>query len=160
MKWLSNVWVHRVLGLALGGVFLYAAKDKLIDPRPLITIIWGYQLLPNGPINLIAIFMPWMELLVGLTLATGYKRRAGAFWATVLLTGFIGALGINAVRGLNVACGCFSTSATETHNAWLLVLRDLPMWLAAAVMLLFARAGAVGGGQSRAVEGPGVPSEE
>jgi len=40
------------------------------------------------------------------------------------------------VRGLDVACGCFSTSATETHNAWLLVLRDLPMLLAALWMLL------------------------
>jgi uncharacterized membrane protein YphA (DoxX/SURF4 family) len=137
MKWLRNPWVHRLLGLVLGGIFLYAAKDKLLDPRPLVTIIWGYQLLPNGPINLIAIFMPWMELLVGLTLVTGYKRRAGAFWAALMLSGFIVALGINAARGLNVACGCFSTSATETHNAWLLVLRDLPMWLAASVMLVW-----------------------
>lgn len=144
MKWLRNVWVHRLLGLVLGGIFLYAAKDKLLDPRPLVTIIWGYQLLPNGPINLIAIFMPWMELLVGLTLVTGYKRRAGAFWATLMLSGFIIALGINAARGLNVACGCFSTSATETHNAWLLVFRDLPMWFAAAVMLAWPPARPVG----------------
>lgn len=137
MSWLRNVWLHRALGLALGVIFLYAAKDKLIDPRPLITIIWGYQLLPNGPINLIAIFMPWMELLIGLTLITGYKRQAGAFWATGMLTGFIIALGINAMRGLDVACGCFSTSASDVQNAWLLVLRDVPMWLAGAVMLFF-----------------------
>jgi hypothetical protein len=47
------------------------------------------------------------------------------------------ALGINAVRGVNVACGCFSTSAEDVHNAWVLVLRDLPMLLGALVMLLF-----------------------
>jgi len=75
---------------------------------------------------------------VGLSLATGIKRQAGAFWATLMLTGFIIALGINAARGLNVACGCFSTSASETHAAWMLVLRDLPMWVAATVMLFFA----------------------
>lgn len=138
MRWLRNVWLHRVLGLALGAIFLYAAKDKLIDPRPLIAIIWGYQLLPNGPINPVAIFMLWMELLVGLTLVTGVKRRAGAFWATLMRTGFMIALGINAAQGLNAACGCFFTSASETHNAWFLVLRDLPMWVAAAVMVFFA----------------------
>jgi hypothetical protein len=126
-----------MLGVALGGVFLYASWGKLWDPRPLVTIIWGYRLLPNGPINMIAIFMPWMELLIGLAMVSGYKRRAGALWASLLLTGFIGALGINAVRGLDVACGCFSTSASETHNAWLLVLRDLPMLAAALVMCLF-----------------------
>ena len=136
MRYLRASWLHWLLGVALGGIFIYAAWGKLWDPRPLVTIVWGYRLLPNGPINLIAIFMPWMELLIGLAMLTGYKRRAGALWASLLLFGFIGALGINAVRGLNVACGCFSTSASETHNAWLLVLRDVPMLLAALIMTL------------------------
>ena len=135
MSFLRNPWVHRVLGLALGGVFLYAAYDKILDPRPLVTIIWNYRILPPGPVNLLAIYMPWMELLVGLGLVTGCKRRAAAFWATGLLLVFVAALLVNAVRGVDVACGCFSTSASETSNAWLLVLRDLPM-LAAALWLL------------------------
>ena len=50
---------------------------------------------------------------------------------------FSAALFVNALRGVNVACGCFSTSAEDVHNAWLLVLRDLPMLLAAVVMLFF-----------------------
>jgi len=136
MSWWRNPWVHRVLGLALGGVFLYAAHDKVIDPRPLVTIIWNYRILPPGPVNLMAIYMPWMELVIGLGLVIGLKRRAAAFWAAALLLVFTAALLVNAVRGLDVACGCFSTSATETHNAWLLVLRDLPMLLAALWLLL------------------------
>lgn len=136
MSVLRKAWFHRVLGLALGGIFLYAAWPKLLDPRPLLTIIWGYRILPPGPINLLAITMPWMELLVALCLITGWKRRAAALLATGLLLMFVAALGINAVRGVNVACGCFSTSAEDTHNAWLLVLRDLPMLAAALVMLL------------------------
>lgn len=134
MGWLRNPWVHRVLGLALGGIFLYAAADKILNPQSLVTIIWGYRILPPGPINLMAIYMPWLEVLIGLALVTGYKRRAGAIWGTGLLTLFTVALLINAVRGLNVACGCFSTSAQDVHNAWMLVLRDLPMLLAAAIL--------------------------
>ena len=136
MTWLRNRWLHRALGLVLGGIFLYAAWSKLSDPRPLVTIIWGYRLLPAGPINLVAIFMPWLELLVGLGLCTGFRRRGAALWASVLLSGFMVALFINAVRGVNVACGCFSTSAEDVHDAWLLVVRDVPMLLAALVMLL------------------------
>jgi putative oxidoreductase len=136
MGFLRNRWLHRVLGVALGSIFLYAAYDKLGDPRPLITIIWGYRILPAGPINLIAIYMPWMELLAGLALVTGCKRQAGALWATLLLLIFEAALGINAFRGVNVACGCFSHDASDVHNAWLLVLRDVPM-LAAALLMLF-----------------------
>lgn len=136
MSLLHRSWVHWILGIALGGIFLYAAWGKIFDPRPLVTIIWGYRILPAGPINLLAIYMPWLELLVGLCLVTGFKRRAASLWASGLLLMFIVALGINALRGVNVACGCFSASAEETHNAWFLVLRDLPMLAAALVMLL------------------------
>jgi uncharacterized membrane protein YphA (DoxX/SURF4 family) len=129
--------VHRVLGLALGGVFLYAAHDKIVDPRPLVTIIWNYRILPPGPVNLMAVYMPWMELLVGVCLVTGFKRRAAALWATGLLVMFSAALVLNGIRGLDVACGCFSTSASDTNNSWLLALRDLPMLIAALWMLVF-----------------------
>lgn len=137
MIWLRNPWLHRLLGLALGGVFLYAAHDKILDPQSLVTIIWGYRILPPGPINILAIFMPWLELLVGVGLATGFKRQGAAFVAGGLLLMFTAALFVNAVRGINVACGCFSTSAQDVHNAWLLALRDVPMLLAAIVMALF-----------------------
>ena len=130
-------WLHWTLGIALGGIFVYAAYAKLLDPRPLVTIIWGYRIVPPGPINLMAIYMPWLELLVGLGLVTGVARRAAALWAVALLIVFELALGINALRGVNVACGCFSSSAEDVHNAWILVLRDLPMLAAALVMLVF-----------------------
>jgi uncharacterized membrane protein YphA (DoxX/SURF4 family) len=137
VSWLRSRWLHRALGMALGGLFIYAAYQKVIDPHPLITIIWGYRILPPGPVNLMAIFMPWLELLVGLGLLTGFKRRGAAVWATLLLSMFVVALLINAVRGINVACGCFSTSSEDVQNAWFLVLRDLPMLFAAAVILFF-----------------------
>ncbi len=136
MTFLRNRWLHRALGVALGAIFLYAAGSKLPDPRPLVTIIWGYRILPMGPINLMAIYMPWVELLVGIGLVTGYKRRAAALLGTGLLAMFIVALAINAVRGVNVACGCFSASAEDVSNAWLLVLRDLPMFAAALLLWL------------------------
>lgn len=134
---LRNRWLHLVLALALGGIFLYAAHDKVLDPRPLVTIIWGYRLIPPQLTNLIAIYLPWMELIIGLGLVTGIARRAAAGWATVLLVFFTTALVINAVRGIDVACGCFSTSAQDVQNAWLLALRDLPMLAAAAVLTFF-----------------------
>ena len=149
MSFLRNRWLHRVLGLALGAIFLYAAFGKIFDPRPLVTIVWNYRILPAGPINLIAIYMPWMELLVGAALVTGLARRAAALWASGLLVAFIVALGINALRGVNVACGCFSANAEDVQNAWVLVLRDLPMLAAALVMLVLPPAGVPGAERGR-----------
>lgn len=135
MRFLLNLWFHRALAWALGAIFLYAAVPKVLDPRPLLTIIWGYRILPPGPINLVAIYMPWLEFFVALGLLTGFWRRGAAFWAFFLLSLFEVALLVNAFRGVNVACGCFSQSAEDVQNAWFLVLRDLPMWLAACVLL-------------------------
>lgn len=135
MRVFRNPWVYRGVALILGGIFLYAAIPKVLDPRPLVTIIWGYRILPAGPINLVAIYMPWLELAVALGLISGFLRRGAAFWAFFLLTVFQAALLVNALRGVNVACGCFSQSAEDVHNAWFLVLRDLPMWLAAGYLL-------------------------
>lgn len=130
-------WAYLAAAVVLGAIFVYASASKLVDPRPFVTIIWNYRLLPPGPVNLAAIFLPWLELLVGIGLIVGFKRRAAALWATGLLVMFTVALLINAVRGLDVACGCFSTSAEDTNNAWLLVLRDLPMLAAAVWLWLF-----------------------
>jgi uncharacterized membrane protein YphA (DoxX/SURF4 family) len=81
-----------------------------------------------------AIYMPWLEVLIGIGLLTGFRRQAAAVWAFGLLLVFTTALVVNAFRDINVACGCFSTSAQDVANAWLLALRDLPMLLAALVM--------------------------
>ena len=66
MRHLRARWLHWVLGIALGGIFLYAGGSKIPadNMKKLVTIIWGYRLLPNGPGNLIAIFMPWLEVLI------------------------------------------------------------------------------------------------
>jgi len=135
-------WAYLAVAVVLGGLFVYASSGKLVDPRPFVTIIWNYRLLPAGPVNLVAIFLPWLELLVGIGLIVGLARRAAAAWATVMLATFTIALLVNAVRGLDVACGCFSTSSEDTSNAWLLVLRDLPMLVAAAWLWLFPPRGA------------------
>jgi len=142
-------WAYLATAVVLGGIFVYAASSKLVDPRPFVTIIWNYRLLPPGAVNGVAIFLPWLELLVGFGLIVGVRRRAAALWATALLVGFTAALLVNAVRGLDVACGCFSTSSEDTNNAWLLALRDLPMLAAAAWLWLFP---------PRAVEAPLEPT--
>lgn len=135
-------WAYLAAAVVLGGIFVYASSSKLVDPRPFVTIIWNYRLLPPGAVNAVAIFLPWLELLVGIGLIVGLRRRAAAAWATALLVAFTAALLINAVRGLDVACGCFSTSSEDTSNAWLLVLRDLPMLAAAAWLWWFPPRGA------------------
>lgn len=138
-RFLSSAWLQAACRLALGGIFLYASLDKIAHPRPFAEIIANYAILPDWLVTLPALILPWLELLAGLLLVAGVWTRSAAALLSLLLLAFILALGVNALRGIDVSCGCFSTSAEITENAWKLILRDLLILLPGVILLLFGK---------------------
>jgi uncharacterized membrane protein YphA (DoxX/SURF4 family) len=108
----------------LGGIFIYASADKILNPLAFAKIVHNYQILPAGLINLTAIFLPWLELLIGIALITGVWLQGSVAWATGLMGVFFATLLFNIARGLDIHCGCFSTSVEPGEEApmvWYLV---------------------------------------
>jgi len=121
--------------IVLGGLFVWASLDKIAHPAAMAEIIYNYQILPDALVNLSALFLPWVELLCGLSLVFGVLARGAALILTVLLLVFMLALGYNLYRGLEVACGCFSTSGDGGgmrldlwRDAGMLVMAGLAQW--------------------------------
>ena len=110
----------------LGGVFVYASIDKILYPAAFAEAVYNYQILPGELINVAAIILPWLELILGGFLIVGIWVPGSVFISNVLLIGFFGALLFNLARGLDIDCGCFSTSqqATGVHCMCLYVIRD------------------------------------
>ena len=54
--------------LILGGIFIYAAMDKIAHPDQFAEIVYNYKLLPGALVNLMAIVLPWVEILAGVFL--------------------------------------------------------------------------------------------
>lgn len=96
--------------LILGVIFVYASYDKILHPKAFAEVIYNYQILPDGFINVTAIFLPWLEMLMGIFLITGFWMPGTVIWCNTLLVVYIGALCFNLARGLDVDCGCFSTT--------------------------------------------------
>jgi uncharacterized membrane protein YphA (DoxX/SURF4 family) len=126
------IWAGR---LVLAGFFLYAAVPKIIDPAGFAKSIHGYQILPDGGINLLALFLPWVELLAALALlaAPGLRRGALAL-ITLMLAVFTAAIASAVARGIDIDCGCFSTSGAGLRAGWLhlgldVVLLAIAAWL-------------------------------
>jgi uncharacterized membrane protein YphA (DoxX/SURF4 family) len=92
----------------LGVVFIYASYDKLLHPQAFADIIYHYQILPDRLINATAVFLPWLELLIGIFLMIGLWMPGTLIWCNLLLIIYIGALSFNLARGLDIDCGCFS----------------------------------------------------
>ena len=97
-----------VLRLFLAAVFLYAAYTKLRQPYLLFAMsIDAYPLLPEWAVLILGRTIPWLELLFGILLATGYGLRYAAAGATLLLGLFFGVMLQAYVKGMGIDCGCF-----------------------------------------------------
>ena len=125
MVWCCSPLISLVFRWALGGIFLYAGLIKTCDPHGFALAIYNYQILPGWMINPMAILMPGVEIMVGVSLLLGIRAQGGALVATGLLGVFALALGTSLIRGLDIACGCFSTSSSVDSITWLYLLRDL-----------------------------------
>ena len=113
-----------VVRLLLGCLFIFASFDKLRFPEPFARILYNYHILPDAGVNLVAIILPWLEILLGLCLVAGVWLPGAVLIATGLLCAFTAALAFNLARGLDVRCGCFATGITTDPATLITVLRD------------------------------------
>ena len=144
MKALGHPVVHRVLAFALGAVFIYASVDKIADPRAFAKIVYHYQVVgPSAalgfvPANLVAIVLPWLELIAGVLLVAGVWRREAAVVTAAMLAVFVGAVASTLARGIDIRnCGCFALDESGRAAGWMLIAGDLAL-LAVALVLAFA----------------------
>jgi len=130
------VLVSRII---LGALFIYAGIDKIIHPLAFAQVIHHYRAAPPGLINYVAVAMPWIELLSGFLLIVGCKVRGSNLLIGAMLVFFIILLSITAARGINVSCGCFSTSTAVKSNLVLRIIEDIGMLILSLHIFRFAK---------------------
>jgi len=162
---LSGPRVQLALRLLLGAFFVYASLDKIASPAAFAKIVYQWQVAGPVPSNLVAVTLPWVELLSGLLLILGVWRREAALVIALLLVVFLAAAASVLVRGIDVVnCGCVSVAKEAVDSAWppawmkgvgwFLVTRNLLM-LAAALVIAFLRPVDESGREQRAAEPAG-----
>lgn len=117
LGFLGRPWVVRLARVAIGLVFVAAALGKIGDVSAFAGQIVNYRLMPLGSVNLLAITLPWIELLAGLGLVLGVRPRAGAVIVLVLMAIFTVAVGSAWARGLDFECGCFGKASAAVIGA-------------------------------------------
>ena len=74
--------------LVLGLTFVWASWHKILVPGEFARIIYGYGVFPGPSINLLAIGLPYVELLAGLCLIFGIYKRPALILINAMLLGF------------------------------------------------------------------------
>lgn len=120
-----DAFLYHLARLILGYIFLSACYEKILHPQVFAEVISNYQVLPERLIHPVAVMLPWVELIVGLSLLLNIFLQGATVLSNLLLLTFFLVLLFNLARGLDVTCGCFSTQPTEKGAGIFTVLRDL-----------------------------------
>lgn len=136
MRLLARRELNLVLRLFLGGMFIYAAWDKVLNPYGFAVSIRAYKIIPFALSNLAALAIAWSELVAGVMLVLGILPRKAAGAVFLLLLVFIVAIATTVVRGMVIDCGCFGAEGGAS-TSWLLIVRNLALLAAAAIVMRY-----------------------
>jgi uncharacterized membrane protein YphA (DoxX/SURF4 family) len=134
MKFLNNKYLSLILRVAVGLVFLIAGLGKAADPASFAREMQNYQIIPFALINIMALIMPWIEIIVGIFLIAGVRIKANAAIASGFMLIFIIAIGSAMLRGLNINCGCFSGHTVLV--GWPKLMQNIG-WMTCSLLLFF-----------------------
>lgn len=130
------LFIQKVLQLGFGAMFIASSYPKLVSTYEFALLVAQYQLLPSGLVNLFSLWLPAMELILGILLILSPWIREMGILVLMLLVMFIIALSQALVRDLGITCGCFDISgAQDKMSAWISLIRDFvlffpALWLA------------------------------
>ena len=123
----------------LGITFIAASLDKIVDPYSFSDSIRDYEITPYWINNLVAIFLPWLELICGLLLFLSFFKifnKFGLFDISnnliiIMLIWFIFMLTIAWLRGLDIDCGCGLVEKTTPFDR---LIEDIALLIASFVI--------------------------
>jgi uncharacterized membrane protein YphA (DoxX/SURF4 family) len=121
---LSSDLLSLAFRLIVGVVFVYASLYKIVEPEQFAKSITYYKAMPVSLINLMAVILPWLELITGILLIVGVFSRSNAFIIAVMLLIFIVAISQALLRDIDISCGCFRPEGGERIGLGLLT-RDI-----------------------------------
>jgi uncharacterized membrane protein YphA (DoxX/SURF4 family) len=98
--------------MAIGIVFVVAGASKIARARE-----WPAQAAALGAPRLVALVVPWWEIVVGALLVAGLGSPWAAFAAFGTLAGFTAAIVVQLRAGRHPQCACFGAWSTAPLGA-------------------------------------------
>lgn len=110
----------RWAAVAVGVLFLVAGFGKILEPYGFYSALASYGV-TGGVRYPLAILLPATELMLGIMLVAGWKRRQAAIVAAAFFVVFIAAIGNGWSQGTLEECGCFGPFLQRSPRDALLI---------------------------------------
>jgi hypothetical protein len=137
-KFLTNQYLALIFRLYIGGLFIYASMYKINYTAEFAETIVSYQMVPYWGVNLMAVFLPWVELIAGILLVAGIRVRSSAMIIGFLMLVFTVGIAVNLLKDSPISCGCFHTVGEKI--SWRTLVRDFIWVLMTIHIFLYDRA--------------------
>jgi len=126
-----------ILSVIVGGILIYAAIPKIIAPNAFYLDILGYNIIGMLFSKILAISLPWVELLSGAGIIIGVWYLSSLRIAQWLYSVFVVLLIITLIRGINTDCGCFGSAGGQV--TWWHVIGDMVLLLITTFLISWTR---------------------
>ena len=135
-------WLGVFARVVVGGLFIYAAWNKIADPMHFVEEVQAYELAPLAVTHVIAFILPWLEMICAVMLITCLWRGEARFLIFAMLLVFtIGKISVE-IRGLDIDCGCWGNDWMEqTFSGIRGILLNVGMMILLGADYLVARSG-------------------
>lgn len=138
MQRLAHPALVRLCQIVIGVIFAWAALAKIGDAQAFATQLHNFRIVPVAFENVVAVTLPWIELVAAMALVLNIRARSGALLVCVMLAAFTMAIIVALLRGLDIECGCFGT-ADASRVGFVKVLENAAMLAVAGVSSLRPR---------------------
>ncbi len=101
-----------MIRLALGCLFVWSSLPKIFLPHAFLGDVYAYRLVGPTVGMLVAMILPWLELLAGICLLGGLCVSGALLMCMGMALMFLGAVSWALHQGLDISCGCFGSSAS------------------------------------------------
>lgn len=131
----NKTWGQLILRLIVGGILIYASVSKIVHPEEFYLSVMEYHLVGNTLSKIIALWLPWIELLVGVGVLSGIWFLTNLRLAQLLFAGFTIILIVTLFRGIHTDCGCFGSAGGRV--SWLHVLGDVILYFLTTLLVIW-----------------------
>jgi len=100
-----------VFRIIIGGIFLISGLAKISDPVRFMLTLREFRLFPEIIIPFTAIYLPWLEFILGLFILVGIMHRTASLILSGIIVSFTLAIASVTIRGFEIDCGCFGLLA-------------------------------------------------
>ena len=142
----GSMWKAMVLVATwiIGVMFIVAGGVKIVEPAAFAENVYNYQAVPDAFVNPIAVFLPWLEVVIGVCMLVAPRYRLASSWiAQLLLLFFTALIVVTVMRGIDISCGCFKVGPEAGKVGWTKVAQNVG-WIVVSLISVvgLSRAGA------------------